>query len=510
MILTISLGKFTEYSTNRMSMDSDLLTSAKAVLQPYYGCDAGFANAVTEFKDALKLSHNIKTRNLWNLVGRLLDEPLDAVIQFESNELVQKLLLDFKLSTIGHTKPRYRFNIDQWKLRDITENRYAITADFVLDTKIKTKVLSADIDTHTILQNMELWYQNVRFAIRSAKCANTLETTLVIIDALKKFVPAREIHKNYASLQSYVKIKGRASKYCKLCWRLSICATDYLEAKETDTKHDFRLNDQYCNYHNPSDSTSKYKTDLPYLDIFQHELKARNPLRLKSSNFAFQFELDAFSKGYEMDTRKAVYDLVHTKLIPTRGKIDLPKKLPVQIYSLHVHEQLSLDEINDKLDTKKQTVPTNQSVKNAWEKFESLRNTHQRERNVCDCTGEVIDMLPDEVLLIKTVNSLLLKNLSPVKIALEIGLFVHTVHAIKIRIEKIEQSISKIDELKKEFKPKPNFEIIISRLDEIKDQLQQYKHTAMNIKLISQIKRVFKEKKALPESFISKFIQPLN
>lgn len=509
MILTMSLGKFTENSTNRMAMDSDSLTSAKTVLQPYYGCDTSFANALTEFKDALKLSHNIKTRNLWNLVNRLLDEPLDAVIHLESNELVQKLLLDFKLSTIGHTIPRYRFNIKQSAARDFSQRSPTITADLV-DTKIKTKVLSADINTHTILQNMELWYQNVRFAIRSAECANTLETTLVIIDTLKKFVPAREIHKNYASLQSYVKIKGSASRYCKLCWRLSICATDYLEAKITDTKHDFRLNDQYCNYHNPSDSTSKYKTDLPYLDLFQHELKARGVLGPPQSNFAFQFELDDFSKGYEMDTRKAIHDLVHTKLIPTRGKVDLPKKLTVQIYSLHVHEQLSLDEINDKLVTKKQTVPENQSVQNAWSKFKSLRNTHQRERNVCVSTGEVIDMLPNEADLIKTVHSLLLKNLSPVEIALDIRHFVHTVHAIKIRIEKIEQSILKIDELKEKFKPMPNFEIIISRLDEIKDQLQQYKHTGMNIMLINRIVRVIKEKKTLPESFISKLIQSVN
>ena len=490
-------------------MDGNLLTLAKTVLQPCYGCDAGFANAVTEFKDALKLSHNIKTRNLWNLVNRLLDEPLDAVIRLESNELVQKLLLDFKLSTIGHTIPRYRFNIKQSASRHFSDGSHAITADLV-DTKIKTKVLSVDIDTYTILKNMELWYQNVRFAIRSAECTNTLETTLVIIDTLKKFEPTRELHKNYTSLQSYVKIKGSASKYCKLCWRFSICETDYLEAKVTDTKHNFKLNDQYCDYHNPSDPTSKYKTDLPYLDLFQHELMTRGILGPPQSNFEFQFELDDFSKGYEMDTRKAIHDLVHTKLIPTRGKIDLPKKLAVQIYSLHVHEQLSLDKINDKLVTKNQTVPENQSVQNAWGKFESLRNTHQRERIVCVSTGEVIDALPDEVLVIKTVNSLLLENLSPVKIASEIGLFVHTVHAIKIRIENIEQSILKIDELKEKFKPIPNFEIVISRLDEIKDQLRQYKHTAMNIKSISQISRIFKEKKTLPDSFISQFIQPLN
>ena len=148
--------------------------------------------------------------------------------------------------------------------------------------------------------------------------------------------------------------------------------------------------------------------------------------------------------------------------------------MAVQIYSLHVHEQLSLDEINDKLVTKKQTVPENQSVQNAWGKFESLRNTHQRERNVCDCTGEVIDMLPDEVLVIKTVNSLLLNNLSPAKSALKIGLFVHTVHAIKTRNENIEQSILKIDELKVEFKPTPNFDLVIAKLDEIKDQLESF------------------------------------
>lgn len=490
-------------------MDSDSLTSAKTVLQPHNGCDTCFANALTEFKGALKLSHNVKTRNLWNLVSHLLDKPLDAVISLEDNELVQKLLLDFKLSTIGHTKPRYRFNIKQSAARDFFQGSPTITADLI-DTKIKTKVLSADINTHTILQNMKLWFQNVRFAIRSAECANTLETTLVIIDTLKKFEPTREVHKNYASLQSYVKIKGSASRYCKLCWRLSICATDYLEAKATDTKHDFRLNDQYCNYHNPSDQTSKYKTDLPYLDLFQHELKARGVLGPPQSNFEFQFELDDFSKGYEMDTRKAIHDLVHTKLIPTRGKVDLPKKLAVQIYSLHVHEQLSLYEINDKLVTKNQTVPENQSVQNAWGKFESLRNTHQRESYVCDCTGEVIDMLPDEVLVIKTVNSLLLKNLSPVEIALDIGLFVHTVHAIKIRIEKIEQSILKIDELKEKFKSTPDFVLVIAKLDEIKDQLQQYKHTGMNIMLINRIKRVIKEKKGLPESFICKFIESNN
>ena len=490
-------------------MDDDLLNSAKAALLPCYGCDAGFANALTKFKDALKLSHNIKTRNLWNLVGRHLDKPLDAVISLEKNELVKKLLLDFKLSTISHTKPSYRFNIKQSASRDFSQESHTITADLV-ETKIKTKVLSVDIDTYTILKNMELWYQNVRFAIRSAECTNTLETTLVIIDTLKKFEPTRELHKNYTSLQSYVKIKGSASKYCKLCWRFSICETDYLESKITDTKHNFKLNDQYCDYHNPSDSTSKYKTDLPYLDLFQHELEARGVLDPPQSNFAFQFELDDFSKGYEMDTRKAIHDLVHTKLIPTRGKVDLPKKLAVQIYSLHVHEQLSLDKINDNLVTKKQTVPENQSINKAWSKFESLRSTHQRERIVCVSTGEVIDALPDEVLVIKTVNSLFLENLKPVKIALEIGLFVHTVHAIKIRIEKIEQSILKIDELKEKFKPMPNFEIIVSRLDEIKDQLLQYKHTAMNIKLISQISRVFKEKKTLPESFISQFIQPLN
>jgi hypothetical protein len=484
-------------------MDGNLLTLAKTVLQPCYGCDAGFANAVTEFKDALKLSHNIKTRNLWNLVNRLLDEPLDAVIRLESNELVQKLLLDFKLSTIGHTIPRYRFNIKQSASRLFSEGSHAITADLV-DTKIKTKVLSSNIDTHSISHNMKLWYQNIRFAIRSAECANTLETTLVIIDALKKFEPTRELHKNYTSLQSYVKIKGNTSKYCKLCWRFSICETDYLESKITDTKHNFKLNDQYCDYHNPSDSTSKYKTDLPYIDLFQHELKARGVLDPPQSNFAFQFELDDFSNGYEMDTRKAVYDLVHTKLRLTRGKENPPISLPEQVYLLFVREQLSLDEIKVKLDKRMY------SIKRAWEKFESLRNTHQRERNVCVSTGEIIDTLPDEVLLIKKVNSLLLENLSSVKIALKIGLFVHTVHAIKIRIEKIEQSILKIDELKEKFKPTTDFVLVIAKLNEIKDQLQQYKHTGMNIMLINRIERVVKEKKGLPESFICKFIESNN
>ena len=94
-------------------MNSDLFEITMETLHPFTDCDADFARALFIFKSELTISHNVTTRNLWNLVRQHLDAPLQAVICLERSEMAQQLLLGLKLSTIGHTSPKYCFNAGQ-------------------------------------------------------------------------------------------------------------------------------------------------------------------------------------------------------------------------------------------------------------------------------------------------------------------------------------------------------------------------------------------------------------
>ena len=480
-------------------------------MEAYNNCDANFAAALNDFKFSLSLSLNITTRNLWRLVHLHLDEPLRAVIDLERCELVKKLLLDFKLSNIDHTKPIYCFDSDQWAAQG-----HLITKDLV--SLSKTETVPVDMEVERILHNMELWYKNIRYANHCSQGSiyrtvggnnsivfrGTLDTVIPLISTLMSFKPTRVLHKGYDGVQPYGKIEGKESMYCELCWRLSISAMDRVYAKKTGTKHNFRLNDQYCEYHDPSDRTSQYKTDLPYREVFQHELKSKDKWLQVESNFAFQFEPDDFSRGHEMDARKAIYDLVHAKLKPTRGKGNNIARIKEPVYLLRVRDRLSFDEIAIKLGIKKN------SAERAWMELENLFNTHRRESYICDYTGEVVDMLPDGDVLIAKIKALLAENVPLKDIAAETGLFTYTVRAIKIRIDKIEQSIKNIDKFKEGMKANPYGALIIEKLDETKHQLQQYYQSGRNVMLVNMIERDIKAKKELHESFICKLIKPMD
>ena len=504
-------------------MNNDLFKMVMETLQPLPDCDDDFARALMTFKSELTISHNVTTRNLWNLVRQHLDAPLQVVIGLERGEMAQQLLLGLKLSTIGHTKPKYCFNADQWAAQKQVEPRYAITPDLVYLPKYETKLAkTAVIDVCAIFYNMELWYQNIRFAIHCALAdryknskahviRSTLDTVINLISTLNFFKPTRVVYKTGnkdLGLQSYNKTHRNDTQYCKLCWRLTMKSMDYVIATETQTEHNFRMNDQYCDYHDPNDSSSQYKADLPYREVFQYELDAK--FKRKPSKFAFHFPLDDFSRGYEKDARKAIYDLVHAKLRPMRGKNKMNIGLKEQVFVLKIHQKLDFDEIAMMLKTSKH------SAKRAWRQLEHLFELRQFERYVSDYTGEVIDAIPDNEAcrIMKQVNVLSIRNIPVTEIAKQTQLFTYTVRAIQIRIQQINAGILKLDELIIQFQRYKNTESILAKLKETKDCLQNLYLTGTNLMFVKKVTKDWEElkdaRKKLDDLFVSKLIQPLN
>jgi hypothetical protein len=506
-------------------MNNDFLELIIKDLQPLPDCDADFARALIIFKSELTISHNVTTRNLWNLVRQHLDAPLQAVICLERGEMAQQLLLDLKLSIIGHTKPKYCFNADQWAAQKKVDPSRAITPDLVYLAKYEAKLgKSTDIDVITIFYNMELWYQNIRFAIhcsmndslKNSKAhviQTTLDTVINLIKVLNAFKPDKVLYKTEnknLGLQSYNKTHRNDTQYCELCWRLTMKSMDYVIATETQTEHQFRLNDQYCEYHDPDPTNlvSQYKTDLPYREVFQYELGAK--LKREPSKFSFHFPLDDFSSGYEKDARKAIYDLVHAKLRPMRGKNKMTIGLKEQVFMLKTHQKLDFDEIATELKTSKH------SVKRAWRELEHLFELRQYERYVSDYTGEVIDaLLTNEACrLIKHVNDLSISNTPLRKIAKQTQLFTYTVRAIQIRIKLINEGILKLDELKTQFQRYKNTESIIAQLEETKNCLHDNYLTGTKLMFVKKVEKDWEElknsRKKLGDLFISKFIQSVN
>jgi hypothetical protein len=504
-------------------MNNDLFEMVMETLQPFPDCDADFARALTTFKSELTISHNVTTRNLWNLVRQHLDTPLQKVICKEQNEMALQLLLNLKLSAIGHTKPKYCFNADQWAIQKQIDPRYAITPDLVYLPKYEKKLAkAADIDVVTIFYNMELWYQNIRFAIHCSLAdrhknnkahiiRGTLDTVINFISALNFFKPNKVIYKTTNKsfgLQSYNKTHINGTQYCALCWRLTMKSMDYVIATETQTDHNFRMNDQYCDYHDPNEPSSQYKADLPYREVFQYELGAK--LKREPSNFAFHFPLDDFSMGYEKDARKAIYDLVHAKLRPMRGKNKMAIGLKEQVFILKVHQKLEFDEIAIKLKTSKH------SAKRAWGELEHLFELRRYERYVSDYTGEVIDAIPanEACRLFKQVNDLSANNIPLTEIAKQTQLFTYTVRAIQIRIKQINEGILKLDELITQFQRYKNTESIIAKLEETKNCLQGHYLTGTKLMFVRKVAKDWEElkgsRKKLDDLFISKLIQSVN
>jgi len=506
-------------------MNIDLFEITMETLHPFTDCDADFAQALMTFKSKLTASHNVTTRNLWNLIRQYLDAPLQAVICLERSEMAQQLLLNFKLSKIGHSKPKYSFNADQWAAQKKIDPRRAITPDLVYLPKYEPNLTkTTDIDVVTIFHNMELWYQNIRFAIHCSMndshknstiyaVRTTLDTVINLISVLNAFEPDKVLYKTAnknLGLQSYNKTHRNNTQYCELCWRLTMKSMDYVIATETQTEHQFRLNGQYCEYHDPDPTNpiSQYKTDLPYREVFQYELKAK--LLHKPSKFAFHFPLDSFSNGYKKDARKAIYDLVHAKLRPMRGKNKMVIGLKEQVFILKVHQKMDFDEIAMKLKTSKH------SVKRAWRELEHLFELRQYERYVSDYTGEVIDAIPanEACRLFKQVNDLSANNIPLTEIAKQTLLFTYTVRAIQIRIKQINDGILKLDELKTQFQRYKNTESIIAKLEETKSCLQDHYLTGTKLMFVRKVAKDWEElkdsRKKLDDLFISKLIQSVN
>ena len=421
------------------------------------------------------------------------------------------------------------------------------------------------MDIDTTFNNMEMWYENIKFAIhfsqdcehrelleiinqadptnpvvidhtrnsvqsgdffsatskvklpdsfikrqqKSREFCGALDTVIDLISTLKSFKPDRilDTQAPEPTLRNYKKVHAINSRYCDLCWRLTLQSIERIIASETNTNFRIGLNDQYCCYHDPIENSSQYKADLPYREVFQQEIAALNGS--SASNFEFQFPLEAFSKGYEMDARKTAFDLVHAKLRPIKGKDKLKIGLKEKVFGLR-NRGLNFEEIATALNTKKY------SAKRAWASLESLFVTHQNEQFISRTTGEVIDQFLSEqqIAVLSQVNELLSKNISINTIAKETGFFNYTIKAIQIRIKDINATIQEIDNQKIQFMKYPNTQGILEKLAQTKLDLLDFYQTGTNIILIKKVQRDLREleqkRKEISELFISKLVESAN
>jgi len=97
----------------------------------------------------------------------------------------------------------------------------------------------------------------------------------------------------------------RAPVYCSLCWR----STVYTSAVHGSAEGSKRGSRRFCSFHDPADSTSQYRRDLPYRAAFDRERRAI--VGIGPSAHKLRFEPVSYA---EEDVRRAAYALVRSGL----------------------------------------------------------------------------------------------------------------------------------------------------------------------------------------------------
>ena len=283
-------------------------------------CDSAFADGMKELLLDCNKNKSVSLTSkpsLFNFIEKYLDVPFEQLLQEVFPDGNRLIFNSLKLSDIGRTS--------------------------IKGEKIKFN------DALSVQQSIRDWASKIQFYRKSsmASCNHevrdkfrmtlgTLELLLLYFSDV--FLPKK------ASLQisqrqqdgksSTSKYEKTHQQYCKLCWRNTI---KYTAEKNTHgqvrTISKTRLSDNYCSYHNPSNSESKinYVRDLRYKEKYQHEVdvlnrkKNRETKQLLKSNFYpsskwYQYNCDF--RLFNCEIRKLAYLLAHSKLdTPIRKKI---------------------------------------------------------------------------------------------------------------------------------------------------------------------------------------------
>lgn len=178
-----------------------------------------------------------------------------------------------------------------------------------------------------------------------------------------------------------------------------------------------RLSNRFCYEHNPSDSSSRYRADQRYKEVFQRELMALQHGVVKS---AFDVQFHPPHSACVQEIRKAAYDLVHARLRPLT-QLEKPS-LRESVWLLHQQGVRQVDIVW-------QLGTTRQSVSRAIRNTEKLLKTRQQEQMLNSSSGESW-VKSEDSLFVQSVAAFHQDGHTAAQIARITGRFTHTVLSV--------------------------------------------------------------------------------
>lgn len=376
-----------------------------------------------------------RSPSLWAQLRKHLDFPLAEAIRSYEGPWARKLLMGFRLSTIGQTPPIW--GIDQEAL---TAARHAggpinwgglIVPASLATPEIRQNISGAD----RVLDNVRAWDENLRFVIHSSEAplpvnvsaneylqfCSTLDTIRSLLKDLQAFRPQRgpdplKLHEGTRPRLLDTVTRRQNGSFCELCWRLTMRAT-VMSGKNVPDIQARRLSDRFCSEHNPSDPSSRYRADQRYKEAFQRELTALQLGTIESA-FEVQFRLPRSAEMQEI--RKTAYDLVHARLRPLT-QLGQPS-LRESVWLLHQQGMRQAD-------IARQLKTTRQSVFRAMKSIELLVKTRLREQMLNPSSEENWVKSKDSP-LVQSVSTFHKSGYTPAQIARKTSQFKHTILAI--------------------------------------------------------------------------------
>lgn len=281
------------------------------------------SQGLLNFSAALLPSHTLTSRrySIWTALKRCVDEPFATVIASCSLDWDRQLLLGFAPSSAWRIPSRP-------VLERMAQHPEVAHGVLQLSTRRpKSRVAQ-------IVAAIECWAECLRLVIRDATqdqfgdaatmFSATVDSVLSLFRRLSRRRPYWHLEPDFGRVSDKI-VRPDDGTFCELCWRPSM-RTEALKSRSNNF-NGRRLSPRYCSHHNPSDSRSKYRTDLRYRAAFSREVEAL--FRFESSAYLLRIQPRSFD---EEDVRKAAYALVHSRLRPLGAR---RPGLRERVFSLH-------------------------------------------------------------------------------------------------------------------------------------------------------------------------------
>lgn len=419
-------------------------------VKPWDGCAPDVASALRRVVDEITIplpppregrgrrdSYSLTSRSpsILSQLRRHLDIPLAEAFRSYRGPWASKLLTGFCLSAAGRRPPKWRIDNAAWveakRAGDLIDWGGLIVPVSRSTPKNRQKTSDAD----QVLDNVRAWDENLRFVIHSSDaplpgdvsvnghlqfCA-TLDTIRSLLDALHDFRPQKGrdplgTHEGSRPRLPDAAIRRQNDGYCELCWRHTMRAAGMAGMSVPGIKAR-RLSNRFCYEHNPSDSSSRYRADQRYKEIFQRELMALQRGVVKS---AFDVQFHPPHSACVQEIRKAAYDLVHARLRPLT-QLEKPS-LRESVWLLHQKGVRQADIV-------RQLGTTRQSVSRAIRNTEKLLKTRRQEQMLNSSSGESWGKSEDSP-FVQSVAAFHQDGYTAAQIARITGRFTHTVQSV--------------------------------------------------------------------------------